>query len=172
MFRFRSWVGIMATALAFTSFGMVTSPAAAKPPVDAESLSLDKPEKDNKGLNTLVANAEVLVDEKQYDEAAALLRSALDLDPYDAPARQLMHRARAEQVEELYQRFPPYRVPVVCQGREQLQKINLSARERYVLHRIDGRRDVATLTVSTPLGELETLRALRKLHHAGLVELQ
>jgi len=45
----------------------------------------------------------------------------------------------------------------------------LAPRERYLFMRIDGRRDVAALTVMTPVGELETLRALEKFERMGLV---
>ncbi len=44
MIRFRSWIGIVAMALVFASPGMLTSPVAAKPPVDAESLIPPPPE--------------------------------------------------------------------------------------------------------------------------------
>jgi hypothetical protein len=116
----------------------------------------------------LVNNAGALLEEKQFDEAAALLRSALDLDPYHEIARRLLHRARAEQLEELYQEFPPYRVPSLV-DRAGRDSPSLSPRERYLLARVNGDRDVGALTVMTPLGELETLRALKKFHHLGVV---
>jgi hypothetical protein len=138
--------------------------------VDSSALHLDSGPQRSAGLASLVANAGVLVDEQQFDEASALLRSALDLDPYDATARQLLQRARGEQIEELYRRFPPYCVPAL-RGAPSHGTV-LSPRERYLLQRIDGRHDVAMLTMTTPLGELELLRALRKLQHAGLVEIR
>jgi hypothetical protein len=49
------------------------------------------------------------------------------------------------------------------------QAKGLAPRERYLFMRIDGRRDVAALTVMTPVGELETLRALEKFERMGLV---
>jgi hypothetical protein len=45
----------------------------------------------------------------------------------------------------------------------------LTPREKYLLARVNGARDVGALTVMTPLGELETLRALKKFHHLGVV---
>ena len=41
----------------------------------------------------------------------------------------------------------------------------------YLLQRIDGKWDVASLTLVTPLGELETLRLLKKLLHKRLIAL-
>lgn len=120
-------------------------------------------------IDMLVHTATLLLEEKQFDEAAALLRSALDLDPYHADAHKLLHRARADQLEELYQEFPPYRVPLPRDVGDKPASPALSPREHYLLSRVDGRWDVGALTVMTPLGELETLRALKKFHHLGMI---
>jgi hypothetical protein len=118
----------------------------------------------------LVGSARALLEEKQFDEAAALLRSALDLDPYNDEARGMLHRARSEQLEDLYTQFPPVRIPVAQPAPRPVFDA-LSARERYVLTRVDGVRDVAALTVVTPLGELETLRVLKKFVQVGIVKI-
>jgi hypothetical protein len=123
-------------------------------------------------IDVLVSTAQTLLEEQQFDEAAALLRSALDLDPYHDHARQLLNGARLEQLASLYVQFPPFKVVVPEKTLEATQGLNLTPRERYLMTRIDGLRDVGTLTVMTPLGELETLRALRKFHHIGLVSLR
>ncbi|MBI4510507.1 MAG: DUF4388 domain-containing protein [Deltaproteobacteria bacterium] len=141
-------------------------------------LAIDSPPqqiaKDRKAspIDMLVHTARTLLEEKQFDEATALLRSALDLDPYHAEAKQLLHRARADQLEDMYHQFPPYRVPIFSAGPDRLQAMALSPRERFLLSRMDGRWDIGALCVMTPLGELETLRALKKFHHAGLVVLR
>ncbi len=124
---------------------------------------------DSSPVDTLVRNAAVLVDEKQWEEAATLLRSALDLDPFRTDARELLRRARDEQLAELYQTIPPYKVPVLMVARERLPRLNLSARELHVANRINGRWDVGALVVVTPIGELETMRVLKKLIHLGAV---
>jgi hypothetical protein len=133
--------------------------------VDATPHELARPA-DTSPADMLVRTAHTLLDERQWDEAAALLRSTLDLDPYHEEARKLLHRARSDQLEALYQELPPYRVPL-RRGTEPPQA--LSTRERYLWTRIDGTRDVGALTVMTPLGELETLRALKKMTHLGLI---
>jgi len=120
-------------------------------------------------VEDLLAAAAQLLAERQYEEAAALLRSILDLDPYHDRARELLHRARVEMLEALYARIPPYRVPTTKIAADSPQAKALAPRERYLFMRIDGRRDVAALTVMTPVGELETLRALEKFERMGLV---
>jgi len=72
-------------------------------------------------------------------------------------------------IEELYRLFPPYVVPVARLAPSSPEVAALPPRERYLLSRVDGKRDVGALTVMTPVGELETLRALRKFQRLGLV---
>lgn len=120
----------------------------------------------------LVETARVLVAEQQFDEASSLLRSACDLDPYHAEARALLRRARAEQQASLYTELPPYAVPALCRAREEFHGLALLPREQYLLSRIDGHRDVGALALMTPVGELETLRALKKFLRIGLIALR
>jgi len=131
-----------------------------------------RPDPVHSPIDMLVASARPLLAERQFDEAATLLRSALDLDPYQAEARGLLHRAREEQLEELYRQLPPYRVPVLQGSRDTDRARALPPRERYLLSRVDGERDVGALTVMTPMGELETLRVLKKFQHVGLIKLR
>jgi hypothetical protein len=114
----------------------------------------------------LVAAAQSMIDEGQHDEAAALLRSAVTLDPFRADARALLRQSREAQLCELYSILPRERVPKVSGSTKAIQ---LSPRERKLLAHVNGRWDVAALTLTTNLGELETLRALRRLVHAGVV---
>lgn len=118
----------------------------------------------------LVQAAQTMVTEGQHDEAAALLRSALALDPFRADARALLLSSREAQLAALYEAMPGERVPAVV--RREAKGAVLSTRERRVLSQVNGRWDVAALALTTGVGELETLRALRRLIHSGLVELR
>jgi hypothetical protein len=120
-------------------------------------------------LAHLVQAARAMVEEGQHDEAAALLRSALALDPFRADARALMRASREAQLQALYDAMPPRSVPTLRAEGRRLERVPLSARERRVLSQINGRWDVAALALTSGVGELETLRALRRLVHAGLV---
>jgi hypothetical protein len=119
----------------------------------------------------LVQAAQAMVDEGQHEEAAALLRSALTLDPFRADARALLARSRAAQLEALYTAMPRERVPKVAAAPGKLRRLPLTARERRVVAHVNGRWDVAALALTTGFGELETLRALRRLLHAGVITL-
>jgi hypothetical protein len=117
----------------------------------------------------LVMAAQAMINEGQHDEAAALLRSALMLDPFRAEARAILQRSRDAQLAGLYEALGRERVPRVALSAGQLKRVNLSARERRVLEHVNGRWDVAALALTTAIGELETLRALKRLVHAGVI---
>jgi hypothetical protein len=115
-----------------------------------------------------VQAAQSMVDEGQHDEAAALLRSALALDPFRADARELIRTSRERQLEALYAQLPVHALPrIVRAGTE----VPLSTKERRVLSQVNGRWDVGALALTTGVGELDTLRALRRLVHAGVVSI-
>ncbi|MCU1281413.1 MAG: hypothetical protein JWM53_4959, partial [bacterium] len=114
----------------------------------------------------LVHAAQSMIDEGQHDEAAALLRSALALDPFRSDARALMQRSREQQLATLYTQLPPHAVPHVSKSEKALRAVQLSTKERRVLSQVNGRWDVGALALTTGVGELETLRALKRLLHA------
>jgi tetratricopeptide (TPR) repeat protein len=114
----------------------------------------------------LVRAAHTLIAEGQHDEAAALLRSALALDPFRAEARALLKRSREEQLDALYAQLRREAVPRLLRAGP---RTSLSAKERRVLSQINGRWDVGALALTSGVGELDTLRALKRLVHAGLV---
>ncbi len=117
----------------------------------------------------LVQAAQAMIDEGQHDEAAALLRSALAVDPFRADARELMRQSREQQLAALYTELPADRVPRVAKSERALRVLPLSTRERRVLSQVNGRWDVGALALTTGVGELETLRALRHLVHVGVL---
>jgi hypothetical protein len=118
----------------------------------------------------LVKAAEVLLEEGQHDEAAALLRSAAGLDPFRADVRDLLKRSRDAQLAGLSTVLPPDAVPRTIRAPAQAEEA-LGRRERKLLTQINGRWDVSALMLTSGLGDLETLRTLRSLVHAGFVVL-
>lgn len=119
--------------------------------------------------SSLLENAKVLLKHHQFDEARAVLSTTINLDPGNTEARHLLRELRASQLEHLYKKIPPHKVPKLLVERTQLASYGLTSQERYLASRLDGKWDVATLVVITPLGELKTLRALGKFLHAGIV---
>jgi hypothetical protein len=120
----------------------------------------------------LTDNARTLIDEEQFDEAREVLSTALSLEPENREARDLVKRLRRAQLSYLYEQIPPHRVPVLAVPQGKLGALKLTPKENYLVSRLDGKWDVATLVVATPLGELETLRMLKKLLHAQIARLR
>lgn len=139
--------------------------------VDAPSAEASaRAQKTARGSTTvahLVQAARSMIDEGQHEEAAALLRSALTLDPFRADARALLKRSREQQLGALYAELPAELVPRPS-GRV-AGALPLSDKERRVLSQVNGRWDIGALALTSGVGELDTLRALKRLAHAGLV---
>jgi hypothetical protein len=123
-------------------------------------------------VDMLLENVRLLLGEDQFDEARAVLTTAVNLDPDNPEARALMQKVREKQLEHLYLQIPPHKTPRLMVEREKLGQYELSPRETFLASRLSGKWDVATLVVVTPLGEMETLRCLRKFLHAGLIRLE
>ena len=120
----------------------------------------------------LVNSARLMIEERQFDEARTLLVTAANLDPDNGETRSALRRLRREHKAYLYQQVQPYWIPRQAVPRAQLAQLSLSPREQYLISRLKSGLDVSTLIVATPLGEMETLRILHKLKHAGLVEFE
>ena len=123
----------------------------------------------------LVEKAQLLVDARQFDEAAIVFRSLLASDPSDRRVRDLLREAEREHVAALYRELSPVAIPVLLAGHASLDgpaARRLSAIDREVAGRLTGAWDVASVALASPLREVETLKALRKLARLGLVELR
>ena len=76
---------------------------------------------------------------------------------------------RASQLVELYSILPRDHIPVFA--RAPAAGTAAAAARAALLEQINGRWDVGALSLTTGLGNLETLRALKRLLHAGVVRL-
>jgi hypothetical protein len=124
----------------------------------------------------LVDQAQALVAERQFEEAAIVLRSLLAADPSDRRVRTLLGEAEREQLASLYAELSPVAVPVLAApappGGDAAAARRLTSADQEVLTRVNGRWDVASIALACPLREVETLKSLRKLVRLGLVALR
>jgi hypothetical protein len=122
----------------------------------------------------LVDQAQALVVERQFDEAAIVFKSLLAADPSDRRVRNLLREAEREQVATLYEELSPVAIPVLLGGAASLESPaarRLAFAEREVASRVNGTWDVSSVALSSPLREVETLKALRRLLRLGFVDL-
>ena len=74
----------------------------------------------------------------------------------------------------IYEELSPVAVPTLLGGIESLDSPaarRLSSTDREVAGRINGNWDVASIALASPLREVETLKAIRKLRRLGLIDL-
>jgi hypothetical protein len=125
-------------------------------------------------VSALVDQAQALVVERQFDEAAIVFKSLLAADPSDRRVRTLLREAEREQVATLYEELSPVAVPVLLGGPSSMESAagrRLGFADREVAARVNGSWDVASIALSCPLREVETLKSIRKLVRLGLVDL-
>ena len=123
---------------------------------------------------SLITKAQALVAERQFEEASIVFRSLLQADPSDRRVRHLLREAERDQVAALYEELSPVAVPRLLGGIESLDSPaarRLSSTDREVAGRINGNWDVASIALASPLREVETLKAVRKLRRLGLIDL-
>lgn len=111
-----------------------------------------------------------LLEQKQFDEAAHVFATLLATSPGSQRIRELLRRVERDHVAELYQSVPAHAV-VRKLPRSALAELWLTHAEREVADRINDRWDVATLVLTCPMREVDTLKSLRKLKQLEAIEL-
>ncbi|WP_426751605.1 DUF4388 domain-containing protein [Myxococcus sp. Y35] len=147
-----------------------------EPPADETSVVVEE-EQDTGVIGSETSSDEVLqaaqlfLDAGNVRDGEALARRAHEMAPsprtaefVKAAQEKLLVHLRRELAE-------PPRVPTLQVAPAHLKTLQLSAPERYLLSRIDGRRDVAAIVHVSPLQELDALKFFAGFVDAGLVKL-
>jgi hypothetical protein len=105
--------------------------------------------------------------------ALALARRALEA----APADESIQRAYQEIERGLFAELSrtllaKFRVPKLLKSKDELAQAELTAEERCLIDRIDGRWDLLSLMRVSPLREVEALITFRRLADRGLIALE
>ncbi len=119
----------------------------------------------------LIRNTLLLLREKQFDEATHVLAALLSTEPGSKRIRELLRVVQSQHVVELYAAVPA-RARVRRRRRLPALQARLTPTERTVVELLHERSDVASLVLASPLREVETLKALRKLHRMEGIELR
>jgi hypothetical protein len=121
----------------------------------------------------LIDRARGLLADGREGDAELVASKAVELAPGSDAARSVL--GEVERVLGARLRaalLDPPRTPRLRIPQSELARLRLSAPERYLLSRCDGRRDVRALVQLAPLRELEVLKAVRRFADAELVELR
>lgn len=115
--------------------------------------------------------ARMFLDAGNLRDGEALARRAHEISP-SAQTAELLKAAEAKLLASLRKELmEPSRVPALLLPPAQLKTLQLSAPERYLLSRIDGRRDVAAIVHVSPLQELDALKFFQGFVDSGYVKL-
>lgn len=105
--------------------------------------------------------------------ALDLARRALDAAPADAPVKSEYERIERAIFAELSRPLlQKYRVPRLTRRREEIDRLELSPQERYVVGRVDGRWDLLSLLEVSAMRPLDTLVAFHRLAERGILSLE
>ena len=115
--------------------------------------------------------AQLFIDAGNIRDGEALARQAHEMSP--SPRTLALVKAAQEKllVELRRELVDSHRVPALLVPPAQLKTLQLTAPERYLLSRIDGQRDVATIVHVSPLQELDALKFIHGFVDKGLVKL-
>lgn len=108
--------------------------------------------------------------ENNVENALAIINSALDQDPKSSEANRLREDAERRYIAHVYQNgVASSSVPKILQSIEQLEHERLGPQEGFVLSRMNGELDVASILSVCPFREADSLRIIKKLVDAGIV---
>ncbi len=120
----------------------------------------------------LLDRARALLAAGRAGDAELVAAKAVELAPGSDSARSVLCEAERAFGERLRaDLLEPPRTPRLRVSPEALARLPVSAADRYLLSRCDGRRDVGRLAEIAPLRELDVLKAIRRFADAELVEL-
>lgn len=118
---------------------------------------------------SLIAQARLLLDARQYAEAAHVFRSLLATNPRDVRVRKLLAEAEQLHCASFYERFA--KTDVVTRVADPAG-LKLRGADLALLDQLDRPRPVAVLVLTSPLRELETLVSLGRLSARGIVTIE
>jgi hypothetical protein len=118
-----------------------------------------------------VQAARMFLEDFNYQDAEVLARRAHEMAP-SAETTELLKQAEQGLLGALrLVLMEPSQVPTLLVPQAQLKTMQLSAAERYLLSRIDGKRDVAAIIRVSPLHELEALKYFQGFVDSSFVKL-
>ncbi|WP_224362206.1 DUF4388 domain-containing protein [Hyalangium versicolor] len=122
-------------------------------------------------VDEVLQAARMFIDGLNYRDGEVLARRAHEMAP-SAETADLLKQAEMGLLEVLrLVLMDPPQIPALQVPQAQLKTMQLSAPERYLLSRIDGKRDVAAIVRVSPLHELDALKYFQSFVDSGFVKL-
>ncbi len=122
-------------------------------------------------VDEVLQAARMFLEDFNYQDAEVLARRAHEMSPSAETADLLKQAERGLLGALRLVLTEPVQVPTLLVPQAQLKTMQLSAPERYLLSRIDGKRDVGAIIRVSPLHELEALKYFQGFVDSGFVKL-
>ncbi len=120
----------------------------------------------------LVSEARVLVEGHDYDQALRRMRAATSLAPNDEEVVRAVRSLESEIRAEIEGRgIETAGVPRLIKSLAEMQSMDFSPQEAFILSRITGSNDLGSILKISPLPELDALVVFWKLLEAEMVEM-
>ncbi len=114
--------------------------------------------------------AQEAFDRANYQDALRHAQAGVKEEPSNRELVELQRQAEAKRVEQVRAALPSEDgVPRLLQPVEMILKRRISAKERYILTRIDGSKSVREITQISPMREVEAAEIFRHLQEEGLI---
>lgn len=120
-------------------------------------------------LSIMLSQGETLLRQGEFEAAALVFNTLLASDPSDKRVREFARAVEREHMDAIYRKLTPMAVPGMLVPESALSTLRQD--ERIVAGLINGRWDVSTLVLASPLRELPTLRAIERMVELGYVGL-
>ena len=107
------------------------------------------------------------------ENALAAIHQALNQEPNNVEAHRLREHAEQKLTTQIHKNgVSPQAVPRLLVSFEQLEQQRLDPQEGFVISRINGELDVASVVSVCPFREADTLRMIKKLLDSGVIEVK
>ena len=138
--------------------------ATAEVPADLSGLNLPQ------SVDDLLQLARDEMKDNSVDNALAIIHSALDREPNNAEAQCLCEQAENRYVRQVFQNgLSRKSVPKLLASLEQLEHERLGPQEGFIISRINGEWDIASILSICPFREADCVRMIKRLIENGIV---
>jgi len=141
------------------------------PPPAEEAVEAPQVIGSESSVDEVLQVARVFLEGQNHRDAEVLARRAHEMAPSAETAELLKQTEQALLGSLRRMLMDPPQVPTLLVPQAQLKTMQLAAPERYLLSRIDGKRDVGAIVRVSPLHELEALKYFQDFVDSGFVKL-
>jgi hypothetical protein len=121
-------------------------------------------------IQAMLTAAQAALKEKNYERTQRLLKAAQNLDPNHPRVRSAIRGAESVILAELHNMgIVESKVPRVVKPFEEITQMNFTPNEGFLLSRINGTWDVASIVKISPIRESDAMLIFYKLYKDGIV---